>query len=45
MSLLIPGGMILLAKVWAIGYVLVVLGVALGLAVVARPSGRKPWKT
>jgi hypothetical protein len=45
MTFLVPGGIILLAKVWAIGYVLVILGVTLGLTVVARPSGRKHWKT
>ena len=36
--------MILLAKVWVIGYALLVLGILLGLAVVARPSRRKPDK-
>ena len=36
--------MILLAKVWAIGYALLVFGVLLGLAVVVRPSRRKPEK-
>jgi len=36
--------MILLAKVWAVGYVLLVLGVILGVVVVARPSCRKPEK-
>jgi hypothetical protein len=36
--------MILLAKVWAIGYALLVLGVLLGVVVVARPSRRKTEK-
>ncbi len=33
--------MILFAKAWAIGYAIAILGVALGLVVVCRPSGRK----
>jgi|GEM_PF-5211345 len=36
--------MILFAKIWAIGYALTFLGIALGLVVVCRPSVRKPPK-
>jgi hypothetical protein len=36
--------LILLGKAWAVGYVLVALGVLLGIAVVARPSRRKKDK-
>ena len=32
---------VLFAKAWFIGYALVFLGIALGLAVVCRPSKRK----
>jgi hypothetical protein len=34
----------LLAKAWVIGYLLALLGVGLGLAVVVRPSRRKQEK-
>ena len=34
----------LLAKTWAFGYALVILGVILGAVVLARPSRRKPEK-
>ncbi len=37
MSLMLP---FLLAKNWAIGYVIVALGVLLGMTGVLRPSGR-----
>jgi len=36
--------MILLAKAWVIGYLILALGVILGIVVVARPSGRKTEK-
>jgi hypothetical protein len=35
---------ILLGKAWAIGYILVILGVILGVAVVGRPTNRKKEK-
>ncbi len=34
----------LLAKVWAFGYALVILGIILGGVAIARPSRRKPEK-
>jgi hypothetical protein len=44
MAFFVPSGLILLAKIWAIGYAIVILSVIVGVAVVARPSGRKVWK-
>lgn len=34
----------LLAKLWAIGYALLILCIILGIAAVVRPSRRKPEK-
>jgi hypothetical protein len=35
---------LLLAKIWAIGYSLLVLCIILGVAAIVRPSRRKPEK-
>jgi hypothetical protein len=43
-TVILPLEVVLLAQIWAIGYLVVILAVILGLAVVARPSGRKAWK-